>query len=148
MVNTNIQGYNEYLVSECAALGWASEANNLSLEGSAREPAPERLGPAAESSLYQYVLYFLYSGYSQTFLDAVFDADHDARTSSGQGWRQLAAFQRQSRGLGAISGENGCQPAGQRKIQAVREQQISVNPTFLRSEWLTHSQISAVTEFC
>ena len=91
-----------------AALGWvdcdwASGANNLSLEGSAREPAPERLGPAAGSSLYQYVLYFLYSGYSQTFLDAVFDADHDARISSGQRPRQLAAFQRQSRARGGIS---------------------------------------------
>ena len=60
-------------------------------------------GPAAGSSLYQYVLYFLYSGYSQTVLDAVFGADHDARISSGQGRRQLAAFQRQSRARGAIS---------------------------------------------
>jgi hypothetical protein len=73
-------------------------------QGSAREPpAPEQLGPAAGSTLYQYVLYFSYSGYSQTFLDAVFDADHDARISSGQGRRQLAAFQRQSRARGAIS---------------------------------------------
>jgi hypothetical protein len=45
-------------------------------------------------------------------LDSVFDADHDAGISSGQGRWQLAAFQRQRRGLGAISGEMaGCQPA-------------------------------------
>jgi hypothetical protein len=53
--------------------------------------------------VYQYVLYFSYSGYSQTVLEAVFDADHDARISSGRGRRQLAAFQRQSRARGAIS---------------------------------------------
>ena len=58
---------------------------------------------AAESSLYQYVLYFSYSEYNQTVLDPVFDADHDARISLGQGRRQLAAFQRQSRVKGGIS---------------------------------------------
>ena len=98
--------------AEYSALVWASEANNLSLEGSARQPAPERLGPAAGSSLYQYVLYFLYSGYSQTFLDAVFDADHDARISSGQGRRQLAAFQRQSAHFARVHPETGNPPAG------------------------------------
>jgi hypothetical protein len=41
--------------------------------------------------VYQYVLYFSYSGYSQTALDPVFDANHDARISSGRGRRQLAA---------------------------------------------------------
>ena len=40
-------------------------------------------------SLYPYRLYFSYSGYSQTLLDPVFDADHDARISSG--WAGAAA---------------------------------------------------------
>ena len=93
-------------------LVWSWAANNLSLEGSAREPAPERLGPAAGSSLYQYVLYFSYSEYNQTVLDPVFDADHDARISLGQGRRQLAAFQRQSPSRGAVSPQTGSPPAG------------------------------------
>jgi hypothetical protein len=49
------------------------------------------------------VLYFSYSGYNQTLLNPVFGADHDARIRSGQGRRQLAAFQRQSRVKGGIS---------------------------------------------
>eukprot|EP01047_Picozoa_sp_COSAG01_P128628 COSAG01_NODE_57999_length_308_cov_10.521531_1_plen_66_part_01 len=43
--------------------------------------------------LYQYVLYtFRFVGPAETVLDPVFGADHDARISSGQGRRQLAAF--------------------------------------------------------
>jgi hypothetical protein len=53
--------------------------------------------------VYQYVPYFSYSGYSQAAIDPLFDADHDARISSGRGRRQLAAFQRQSPARGAIS---------------------------------------------
>ena len=53
---------------------------------------------------YEYRLYFSYSGYSQTLLDPVFDADRDARISSGQGQRQLAAFQRQKSGAGGDIG--------------------------------------------
>jgi hypothetical protein len=91
-------------------LVWASDANNLSLEGSAREPAPERLGPTAGSSLYQYVLYFSYSEYNQTVLHPVFDADHDARISLGQRGRQLAAFQRQSRDLARFHPKQAARP--------------------------------------
>ena len=95
---------------KAAGLVCTSGANNLSLEGSAREPAPERLGPAAGSSLYQYVLYFSYSEYNQTVLDPVFDADHDARISLGQGRRQLAAFQRQSRHLARFHPKQAARP--------------------------------------
>ena len=65
---------------------------------------------AAESSLYQYVLYFSYSEYNQTVLDPVFDADHDARISLGQGRRQLAAFQRQSRHLARFHPKQAARP--------------------------------------
>ena len=70
------------------------------------------MGPTAGISVYQYVQYFSYSGYSQTVLDPVFGADHDARISSGRGRRQLAAFQRQSPARGAISPQTGSPPAG------------------------------------
>ena len=63
-------------------------------------------------SLYPYRLYFSYSGYSQTLLNPVFDADHDARISSGQGRRQLPAFQLQSAHFARVHPETGSPPAG------------------------------------
>jgi hypothetical protein len=71
-----------------------------------------RAGPTAGISVYQYVLYFSYSGYRQTSLDAVFGADHDARISSGQGRRQLPAFQLQSAHFARVHPETGSPPAG------------------------------------
>jgi hypothetical protein len=62
-----------------------------------------RAGPTAGFSCTSTYCTFRSVGPAETVLDPVFGADHDARISSGQGRRQLAAFQRQSRARGAIS---------------------------------------------